>query len=517
MRAAIYARVSTEEQTEGYSLEAQRDATRQYANSKGWEIVCEYKDGGFSGGNDRRPAFKQIIGDALAGNFDAILVHKLDRYSRNREDAIVYKSQLKKKSVRVISVSEPLDDSPASVITEAVLEDYNEYFLINLAHEIRKGKYKGAQNGNYQGGNLKFGYTLDNSETKPKIVADKQEAEMVATIYRKYAAGITQGQLTRWLNEQGIPGKYKGRWFKQKLSKILKDRTYIGEGRYGGVIMPYPPIVPTDLFNQVQVRLANKKHSGRPAKLGHIYLLSRLGRCGECSSALLHETQRQYRYIYCYRQSTYPDEHQCFKPKRWNLDWIEQEVWAEVDWILSDYKGTTYDLLLNEYENGKVNWERQMSKAKAEIERCKRERQTVLRQVRKGNITQAEADAEFTVISKEQADWQRELDNLTAIDTEAGALVERFMSQLRAVDKKFDYGFAPTTEQKKEILNLLLDKFILYKDGKIELRFKVPVNEKQVAEKIQELSCGVLAFSHYRHNRHTVIARWMVKKELASS
>ncbi len=132
------------------------------------------------------------------------------------------------------------------------------------------------------------------------------------------------------------------------------------------------------------------------------------------------------------------------------------------------------------------------SKAKAEIEQRKRERQTVLRQVRKGNITQTEADIEFTVINKEQVDWERELDSLKVLDTEADALIERFMSHLRAVDRNFDYGFHPTPEQKKEILNLMLDKFILYGNGKIELRFKVPVNNRQVAEKIQELSCGAL-------------------------
>lgn len=156
-KAAIYSRVSRQEQIEGYSLEAQIDAMTQYAGNNGMDVVREYQDGGFSGGSDNRPAFKRMIADALAGEFDAIIVHKLDRFSRNRQDAIVYKSQLKKKGVRVISVSEPLDESPASLITEAVLEAYNEYFLINLAHEIRKGKYKGAEKGEYQGGPLKFG------------------------------------------------------------------------------------------------------------------------------------------------------------------------------------------------------------------------------------------------------------------------------------------------------------------------------------------------------------------------
>ena len=176
----------------------------------------------------------------------------MDRFSRNRQDAIVYKSQLKKKGVRVVSVSEPLDDSPASLITEGVLEAYNEYFLINLAHEIRKGKYKGVEKGEYQGGNLKFGYILDMSTDKPKIIVDKAEADTVNIMFKRYSEGITLGQIAKNLNDQDIPCKNTGRWYKQKISKILRDRIYIGEGKYGKVTMPYPPIISIDLFDRVQ-------------------------------------------------------------------------------------------------------------------------------------------------------------------------------------------------------------------------------------------------------------------------
>jgi len=489
LKVATYRRVSSEEQVDGYSLDAQRDAMRDYSKSKGWEIITEYEDGGYSGSNDNRPGFINMMSAANAGLFDVILVHKLDRFSRNREHAVVYKSQLRKKGIRVVSVSEPLDDSPSSLITEAVLEAYNEYFLINLRSEIRKGKYQGARNGDYQGGALKFGYTLQDDKGKHKIVVDSKETGIVTTIYNKYNSGMTLSQLTRWLNDQGVPTKNKGRWFVQKLSKILKDRTYIGEGTYGEVIMPFPPIIPTDLFDRVQARLSSKKHSGRPAN--RVYLLSHLGRCGECGASLLHETQRRWRYIYCYNQSTYP-EHQCFKPKRWNLDNIENHIWGEVEWLLNNYKDSTYDLLLDRYESAKADREQQIAKGKADIERCKRERQTVLRQVRKGNITQAEADIEFTIINKEQKELEQELNSLLALETEADVLFDNFMTRIKAVDKAYDYGFHATPQQKKEILNMLLDKFILYRDGKIELRFKVPVNDEQVADKIQELSLGTL-------------------------
>jgi len=178
----------------------------------------------------------------------------------------------------------------------------------------------------------------------------------------------------------------------------------------------------------------------------------------------------------------------------WNVDLLEQGVWAEISWILDDYKDMTYGLLLDKYENSKADRGQQIAKLKANIEKCKRERQTVLRQVRKGNINQAVADTEFIVINKDEADWQQDLDNLIVLDTKAESAIDSFIEQVKAVNMQFDYGFNPTPEQKKQILNLLLDKFILHPDGKIELRFKMPVNEKQVAESIRELSCNVLVF-----------------------
>ena len=121
--------------------------------------------------------------------------------------------------------------------------------------------------------------------------------------------------------------------------------------------------------------------------------------------------------------------------------------------------------------------------------------QTVLRQIRNGNITQADADTEFTIINKEQADWKQELERLMSVGTETNSRIERFITQLNALHKKFNYGFYPITpEQKKDSINLLLEKFILYKDGRIELRFKLPVTKTQVAEKIWESSSDVLMF-----------------------
>lgn len=92
------------------------------------------------------------------------------------------------------------------------------------------------------------------------------------------------------------------------------------------------------------------------------------------------------------------------------------------------------------------------------------------------------------MIGKEQEHWQQEVTNLQALQANTDALWDSFWSQFKEIDRMFNWGFNLSPEQKKKVLNLLLQEFVLYNDGKIELRFKLPVNEKQVAEAIETLS-----------------------------
>jgi len=103
---------------------------------------------------------------------------------------------------------------------------------------------------------------------------------------------------------------------------------------------------------------------------------------------------------------------------------------------------------------------------------------------------EAEAELQFRRIREEQEYWQQELINLEALGNNTEAAWESFMSHLKELDRYFYFGYDISLEQKKGILNLLLEEFILYNDGKIELRFKLPVDEKQVANTIATLSIG---------------------------
>ena len=109
VRAAVYHRVSSEEQVEGYSLDAQQRATRAYCEAHGWDLVREYRDEGKSAWTDdlaKRPAFASMVADAEAGHFDVVVVHKLDRFSRNLLTTLETLQRLEAVGVGFVSISE---------------------------------------------------------------------------------------------------------------------------------------------------------------------------------------------------------------------------------------------------------------------------------------------------------------------------------------------------------------------------------------------------------------------------
>jgi len=502
-KAALYARVSSEEQTKGYSLEAQLEACRQYCQNDNYEVTGEYVDGGYSakysGANDKRQQFKKLIADAQDSLFEVVVVDKLDRFARNRAQSVIHKELLKNIGISVLSVKEPLDpDNPASIITEGMLEVLAEWYSVNLGQEVRKGRTKGAKLGKWMGGFVKFGYTVNEDGY---YAINEDEAKHVITIFQKAATGMPLRQIMRWLHDEGIPRKHQGRWTAQYISLLLRDRTYIGEGlfnkkyRRGGklvkgdpIVVPFPAIVTEDLFNRVQARLAeNKRRNGGGAK--QFYLLQHLGKCGECGGSLRCHTINKHRYIGCGRQLTYTHYH-CYKPKHWHLDWIENFVWDEVIDVLLGYRNATSDLLLERFESASSEREQQITTAKQHLDDLKWEKQRILTTIRKGYVTEAEADLQFKAIKSEQDHWEKELSNLQALQADTEAATDKFVAQLKQLDKLFDYHglWHLTPEQEKQVLNTLLQEFILYRDGKIELRFKLPVNERQVADTISSLS-----------------------------
>jgi DNA invertase Pin-like site-specific DNA recombinase len=161
-RAAIYVRVSSEEQMQGYSLAAQERAATDYCHAHGWEVVRVYRDEGRSARTDniaKRPAFEEMLGDAERGQFDILIVHKLDRFARNLRMTLEMLDRLESARVGFVSISEQMDfTSPIGKVILATLAAFAQYYSDNLSTETKKGRAERKAQGLYNG-LLPFGVT----------------------------------------------------------------------------------------------------------------------------------------------------------------------------------------------------------------------------------------------------------------------------------------------------------------------------------------------------------------------
>ncbi len=305
LRAALYARFSSDNQR-NESIDAQVRAIKEFAEAHNILLVAEYIDRAKSATTDDRPEFQRMVEESAQGNFRLVIVHKLDRFSRNRYDSIAYKRELKRNRVNLISVLEPLDeDSPESVILESVLDGMAEFYSKNLAREVRKGLKENALKCKHTGGRPPLGYDVD-AETR-RLVINPIEAAAVKIIYSMVLAGCGYNEILSRLNSKGYKTKANRDFGKNSLYEILRNRKYTGVFIYNrsAVADPYtkrrnnhsqrsaedmitipngiPVIIPEDEFDRVQRILAQRRrHSCNAKHHKEAYLLTGKVFCGEC-------------------------------------------------------------------------------------------------------------------------------------------------------------------------------------------------------------------------------------------
>ena len=120
-----------------------------------------YVDRAKTGKNDNRPAFQQMIADSKKNFFDVILVWKLDRFSRDKYDSEHYKFMLKNNNVRVISATEPIDETPEGQLMESIFEGLAAYYVAELAVKVNRVLKENALKCKFNGGSVPFGYMID--------------------------------------------------------------------------------------------------------------------------------------------------------------------------------------------------------------------------------------------------------------------------------------------------------------------------------------------------------------------
>jgi DNA invertase Pin-like site-specific DNA recombinase len=232
MIGACYIRVSTDDQTE-YSPDAQINAIKDYCKKNDIILPNEFifRDEGISGRRaDKRPAFMEMIKKAKTKPkpFDVILVHKFDRFARSREDSIVYKSLLKREcGIKVVSITENIEDDKFGVILEGMLESMAEYYSLNLADEVKKGLIEKAHRGEVCS-KAPFGYT-----NKNKTVIKNENAEIVKMVFEKFVFdNFGYQKLAKLLNDLNIKTIRGNKWELRMVKYMLKNPIYCGYTRW---------------------------------------------------------------------------------------------------------------------------------------------------------------------------------------------------------------------------------------------------------------------------------------------
>ena len=327
MKAVIYARVSSESQDVDLSISAQLKALRDYASKHGYQIVREYIDEAESGRTSDRPAFREMIALAKAKHhpFEIILVWKLNRFARNRSDSIIYKKLLRDRGIKLISINEPLEDSPSGHLLEGVIETIDEFYSENLGEDIKRGMRENAERGFFNGSRPPYGFhkvdVIDGEKTRHRLEPDLEGStsrQIVKLIFNLVLKGMGCKEIAKFVNKEGFRTSKGQKWGRTTVQKILNNEAYCGTLVWGGrpghpaihsstppvrVESAWPAIIDRDTFNNIRQKMAaNAPQTIHPRIVPSFYLLSGLLFCS-CGQAMIGRSAKshQYHYYVCNR------------------------------------------------------------------------------------------------------------------------------------------------------------------------------------------------------------------------
>ena len=332
--AVAYARFSSNNQREE-SIDAQLRAIREYCEKENIDLIAEFKDEAISGKTDDRKDFQNMIRKLLKGNImvDYVLVHKFNRFARNKYDSALYKKKLKDIDVKVISVSQKIDDTPEGELLEGFLETIDQYYSANLAVEVRKGLRENALKGKHAGGQVLFGYSLD----EEGYYRPNENAKIVKRIFEEYAAGYPKTEICERLNKEGYRNQRGKKFNTRTLYDLLRNEKYIGNYVYtiektetirlDGIIKN-PPIN-RELWHTVQELCTSSSIRGRQRKQKRTYFLTGKAYCECCGAHISGAGSKRSRngdlnyYYKCVGKVKHKNG--CTNPSV-NKDWFEPRV-----------------------------------------------------------------------------------------------------------------------------------------------------------------------------------------------
>ena len=313
--AALYARVSSDRQDVDLSVAAQLRALRDYAQRNGYLVAREYVDEAESGRIADRPQFSRMLDEASKPEapFKEILVWKFSRFTRKREHAVAFKSMLRRRGVRVVSITEQADDTPTGKLLEAIIESVDEFYSENLAQEVVRGMREAALRGFWMTTYAPYGYkrvyVQDGIKKRPKLELNPPADAVVKRVFDMVLQGKSILDVTKTLNAEGIPTTNGKKWLKTTIHTMLDHEAYTGTLVWGAkakdgappvrVEDAHPAIVSKRDFQKARKLLASRAPKKmNPRRASSPYLLSGLVKCETCGKAMTAAEAKSGRYTY---------------------------------------------------------------------------------------------------------------------------------------------------------------------------------------------------------------------------
>ncbi len=523
----IYTRVSTSMQVDGYSLDAQKEKLRKYAEFQEFVIAGEYSDEGKSGKSiEGRLEFQQMLNDIADGkdNVDYVLVFKLSRFGRNAADVLSSLQQMQDYGVNLICVEDGIDSSKDSgKLMISVLSAVAEIERENILVQTMEGRKQKARERKWNGGFAPYGYKLEDGELK--ITED--EAEIIRVIYDKFIhTTMGAGTVAKYLNRQGYMKKKRQNGtldvFTAHFVKIVLDNPiYCGKIAFGRrktekiqgsrnqfhVVKQeeYPVYdgIHEAIISEEDWLLAQEKRKRTGVKnektysLEHQHLLSGILRCPECGAALYGSVNRKrkkdgsfyrdYWYYACKHRLEY-DGHKCSYKKQIHQDKVNDAV---VEVIRHIVKNSQFDKAIKEKLEASVDlktYETEATAIEAHIRQLRTAKDRLGNQIDRLDYSDKHYEEKYN-------DMQNRIDSLYDEIAEANALLESVQMQIRGIRNQqvsqervyeflelFDIMYDRFTEtEKKEFLNSFIKRVDIYpqplENGQIlkSIQFRFPV------------------------------------------
>jgi site-specific DNA recombinase len=385
VRAALYARVSTDKQERDATIDSQLAALRQASEQRGYQVTEAdiFRDEGYSGARLDRPALDRLRDLVAEGSYDVALVLAPDRLARHYAYQVVVIDEFSQAGCRVEFLNHAGGSSPEEQMLLQVQGVFAEYERALIAERLRRGRLFAARQGRATWAHPPFGYTyLPKTATTPQaLIINEAEADIVRLMYRWLVEeGLSSYAITQRLQAAQFPTR-KGRgWRQSTVIEVLRDPIYKGEGYFNRtgptdaqhphgargykdqrpgnqrgvrlrpheewILVPVPIIIDPELWQVAQEQLARNRQRATRNNTSHEYLLRGLVVCGQCGRRMIGSWNKAGgRYVCAAR---YP----CFAPEHCDgrsvmAPALETQVWDYVSHLLA-----APELLHTRYEEG---------------------------------------------------------------------------------------------------------------------------------------------------------------------